>query len=519
MSGRASLSEGAAFGILSFGVMAVLGVGGGIVIARLYGIETVGAFALAYAPVAICGTLSTMQEQAALVRELATLPPRAPRITGLFVSVMAFSAGLTLMVGVVVGALAAWVLSGPIDRPDLVVPALVLLLEYMLLSNTAWNVDMVFGAFRAGRQLFWIRLGHMLTHLSIAIGLSFVLDSVWGLVLAQVGAAAVSLVARIVVVRAFMRLLVARDVVRDGLRTLPDVLRFGGKVAPGWIADGIGVEAGTVLLGLTASVPAVGAWSRAWQLARRLFDPAFRITEMLFPTLVERREKSDHVGFDRALLDSSRVVAIALLLPAAVAGGAADGVMDLFGPGFDRAAEALALLLLVAVIHSVTAIMTHALLALNEPWTSTRVSVVRLAIIIGLGIPLTMAMEVTGMAIAMLAGFVVDAVWRVAATRPHLQASGLLPWPMRSVLAAVAAYAGGFAAARVLDRQIEGLLGLVAALPAGSLVFGSIFVLMGGVTAADRSRLEALRSRLRPRPETPVDPASGLEPRQPPILK
>lgn len=519
MSRRASLSEGAAFGILSFALMAVLGVGGGIVIARLYGIEVVGAYALAYAPVAICGTLSTMQEQAALVRELATLPARAPRITGLFASVMVFSTALTLVVGIVTAVIAAVVLSGPIGRPDLVVPALVLLAEYVLVSNTAWNVDMVFGAFRAGRQLFWVRLLHAVSYLAVAIGLSFAIDTVWGLVLAQVAAAIVSLVARGFVVRVFMRLLVPITVLRDGLRTLPDILRFGTKIAPGWVADGVSLEAGTWLLGLTASVPAVGAWSRAWQLARRLFDPTYRITEMLFPTLVERRAKDDRIGFDRALLDSSRLMAVALLLPAAVAGGAADAVMDLFGPGFDRAADALAVLLLVAVIHSITAMMSHALLAFGKPWTVTAISVTRAVIVVALGVPLTISLEVTGMALAMLAGFLVDLIWRVAATRPHLAAAGMLPWPTRSVVAAGLAYAAGFATARGIDTAVDGLLGLGAALIAGTLAFALVFPVAGGPTSGDRDRVRALRDRLRRRQTAPVEPATGLVPSDPPIIK
>jgi hypothetical protein len=86
-------------------------------------------------------------------------------------------------------------------------------------------------------------------------------------------------------------------VVREEMRFFPEILRFGVRVAPATIADGISLESGTLILGVTASVPAVGAWSRAWMLARRLLDPTWRIAEMLFPTLVERRSSEDHAGF------------------------------------------------------------------------------------------------------------------------------------------------------------------------------------------------------------------------------
>jgi O-antigen/teichoic acid export membrane protein len=515
VSERASYSEGAAFGLVSFALVAVIGVGGSIVIARIYGIEVVGAYALAYAPVGICGTLSTLQEQAAFVRETAVLPARAPRITGLFAAVLAFSTGLTLLVATITGVVAYLVLSGPIGQPELVVPAIVLLVEYVLLSNTSWNLDMVFSAFRAGRHLLWVRLLLAVVYLGSAIGLSFVFDSVWGLVLAQVAAAVISLAARIVAVRTFMRLAVRPEVIRDGMRSFPEILRFGAKVAPTGVADGISVEASTWILGVTSSLPAVGAWTRAWQLSRRLLDPTYRIVEVLFPTLVERRASGDHRGFDGALLQSSRLMGSALLFPAAVAGGAADGVMDLFGPGFDRAAPAFALLLLVPAAYCVTSLMSQALIALNRPATASKLSVIRMLLLIALGIPLAIWLDITGMALATLAAYAVGVALSFVIMRPHLvtQTRGLLF--RRSVAVAAGAYTVGFAAARAVDAQTDGLLGLVAAMAAGSIAFLAVFVLAGGPTPADRARVTILRARLTsrrqptPQPVPPVHPGPG----------
>jgi O-antigen/teichoic acid export membrane protein len=514
VSGRASFRESFLFGILSFGALAVLGVASGIVIARAYGIEVVGAYALAYAPVGVCGTLSTMQEQAALVKEVAVLERRDPRITGLFAAVSAFSAGLTLLVGVVTGLVSAWLLAGPIGRPDLVLPAVVLLVEFALVSKVAWNLDWVFAAFRAGRQLFWIRLAHALVYLAFVVGLSFVMDSVWALVLGQVGGAVTSLAARVILVRAFMRLRVGLDVLREGLREFPKVLRFGSKLAGGFVAEGASVEAGTWLLGLTTNVAAVGAWNRAWQLVRRLMDPTYRVAEILFPTLVERRAAGDQAGFDRALLDSSRVVGAGLLLVAAVLGGAADGVMDVYGPGFDQAAPALAMLLVVPALYCLTTLQSQALLAVDRPLTVTKITVTRALIVIGGGVPLTLVMGLTGMALATLVAYAVDLAWRVAVTRPHLAVSGPLPWPARTVLATVVAYAAGFGVARAIDAANDGVAGLLVAMVAGTLAFVALFVLAGGLTSADRARLRSLADRLRAR-RAPASALAHAEPGAP----
>ena len=53
---------------------------------------------------------------------------------------------------------------------------------------------------------------------------------------------------------------------------------------------------------------------------------------MVFPTLVERHVGEDQSGFDRALLDSQRYIAAAMLLPAAAGGGAAVGDHGVSGP-------------------------------------------------------------------------------------------------------------------------------------------------------------------------------------------
>lgn len=158
MSSRASFRRGFAFGSLSFVSTALLALVASVVTARLYGLHVVGEFALiSVLPNAVM-FLSTTQEQPALVRALASIEPRDPEVTGLAGAVFLFSFALTMVVSVVAAGVCYLVFQGPLNRPELFLPAIVSLAIYALFANTAWNADTVLTAFRAGRPLFWVRL-------------------------------------------------------------------------------------------------------------------------------------------------------------------------------------------------------------------------------------------------------------------------------------------------------------------------------------------------------------------------
>jgi O-antigen/teichoic acid export membrane protein len=277
------------------------------------------------------------------------------------------------------------------------------------------------------------------------------------------------------------------------------MIRFGAKLAPGGAAEGIGYQTGTWVLGITSSIANVGAWSRGWGLAQRLTDPSVRIVEMLFPTLIERRAGDDRAGFIRAVADSARLSAAALLLPGAVGGGAAVGVMELFGPGFSRAAEALAFLLLIPALHAVSNVQGAALAAGDRPLVSSVVTVGRTVVLVIAGIALSAWIGITGMALAMLLAYVIEVVWFALLVRSTFGSPGRILWPYRSFVAMVLAYGGGFAVARLLDGALSGVLGLGAGLVGGSIAYAAIFLLAGGLTAQDRTHVAALRRRLRAR--------------------
>jgi O-antigen/teichoic acid export membrane protein len=497
---RASYSEGVAFAVLSFASIAVVGLVSSIVVARAYGIDAVGEFAIALAPSAALATLSQLREQAALVRELALLPPRAPRITGLFAAVLTFSLGLTIVTGLLVAVATWFVLSGPVGREDLFLPAIALIAIYTFLENTCWNLDVVFSSFRAGRQLFWVRLVHAVGYVGYAIAFNLVMgDDVWGLVAATCAAIVTVLLHRLILVRRFMRLAVARGEIRSGFTALPGLIRFGVKVAPGAIADGVARQSSIWVLSITVPVTAVGAFNRAWLVVTRLIELNNRVTEMLFPTLVERRASGDRRGFDRASVDSIRYCTAGMLLPAAAGGGAAHGVMQLFGPGFELASDALALLLLVPALAAIAGIQTSVLWSDNRPWLSTIITTSRAVVTVGLTILLALSDGVTGAAVAMVVAYLLDVVWSFAVMRQSWSTPLRELWPFRGMVAVGLAYAVSFAAARGIDAELTGVSGTFAALVAGTLAYVAVAVGVGGVIERDRERLTQLRARrLRP---------------------
>jgi O-antigen/teichoic acid export membrane protein len=235
-------------------------------------------------------------------------------------------------------------------------------------------------------------------------------------------------------------------------------------------------------------------------------DPTHRVAEMLLPALVARRAAGDHQGFDRALADSARYLATGLLLLAAAAGGAAYGVMDLYGEGFSRGADALTLVLLVPVAYCISTLNGQALIAVDRPLVTSMISVVRTVLIIALGAVLAVAIGVTGMALAMLAGWIVDVAWKTLAVRRHIKTPLASLLPPRVAAAPVLAYGAGLGVSRLADSAVGGVPGLLLALTAGGAAFVGTFLLVGGVVERDRERLGALGRRLRGRVAVAVEP-------------
>jgi O-antigen/teichoic acid export membrane protein len=495
--GRATYRSGFFFGTLSFLGTAVIGFVSTIVTARLYGVEVIGEFTLAAAPAGILFVLSTVKEQQALIREINDLPPRHPRVTQLFAAVFTFSWALTVVVATLDVIVCWFVFHGPLDAPQLFAPAAVSVLGYVLVTNTGWNIDTIFSAFVAGRQLFWVRLCEASGFIVIAVAAGIAWKSVWSLVIATIGASLVALLLRAAMMRRFVRGRLSWGEYRSGLSVLPGLLPFGLRATPGQMAQGISQQAGVWALGIVGSTSMVGAYSRAISIPQRLQQASLRVTEVLYPTLVGRHSQGDGHGFDRALIDSIRYEVAGMLLLAAAIGGAAHSVLEIFGPGFDQATTALALLMLYPALASITVAQTQGLWAVNRPGTTSVISIARMAITIGLLIALTPPLGITGPAVALLAGYASGVLFSGIALRPFLSRRLRATWPIRERLAVLIAFGTAFLAAHAVEHLLPTTLGTLLSLVAGTVAYVPVFALCGGLNARDRERLRQLLARTR----------------------
>ncbi len=483
---------------MSFLAIGVVGALTTLLISRIYGVTLIGQFALAFAPVLVIALISTAKEQAALVKEIADLPPRHPRVTELFAAVFTFSSGLTLVVSLLSLPI-VWILfSGPLHQPELVVPAYVNIAGYAIVTNTAWNFDAIFSTFVAGRQLFAVRMYEALSVMAITTGLGLAWHSIWGLVLGTIGGSLTALLHRILLVRAFVRFRVSRSEYRTGLQALPGLLRFGIKVTPGGIAQGVAMQAGIwALAAFGSSVATVGAYSRAQSIPERLQLVNQLVGQFLYPTLVGRRGRGDGAGFDRALIDSIRYVLVGTLLIAAAFGGSAHLLLGIFGPGFNRAASALAILMLSPVLAAVWGSQNMAFLAVGRPGLTSTLALARLALTIVLTVVLTPTIGIAGPAIAVVAGSLLQVCWGLVEMRALLSEPLRVTWPIRERLPPAVAYACGFGAALAVEHVVPTTVGLLLSLSAGTLAYLGALVLTGGLNARDRHRLAEGADRLR----------------------
>ncbi|HEX4753922.1 MAG TPA: polysaccharide biosynthesis C-terminal domain-containing protein [Solirubrobacterales bacterium] len=481
------------FGALSFVASALLAIASSIIVARIYGIAVIGQFALVSAPAAVVWFLSNAGEQVASVRLLVGLPRRHPRITGIFFVVFSFSMVLTTVVGLLVLVATYFLLNGPVHHPGLFGAAAVNTLGCIFVSNVAWNLETPFTAFMAGRELFWIRLAQPIVFIIVAAGLSFVETDVWALVIATIASWGFSLLHRAFAIRPFVDLRPRAKEIREATSVLPEILSFGIRIVPGMLATGVAYEVGIWILGASQSISAVGAYSRAWNVIRRFIEVNWRVAEMLFPSLLQRREQEDSVGFARAALDTMRYVLFLALLPAAVGGGGAEPVMAIFGPGFRQAGTAFAILLLAPGLSLLQTVQEIVLLAKERPTAVSIASIGQMLATVILTVVLTPRLGINGPAIGMLAGYAAVIAYQQWSLHGNYGAPVRTFFPARHLLGVVAAYAVAFAVSRLLADAIGSeILALVAIAIVGTLTYLATFLLICRPLPRDRERLRSL---------------------------
>ena len=468
----ATLRRGMSFAAASFGINGVLGLVGAVITSRLYGVDVMGQYALVIAPWLMLIQLSSVAERVALVREIAGLPARSPRVTGVFVPVLGFSVLLTVLMSIPVMLVAAAIFRGPANQPQLVLPALIVVIAYILLDNTSANFDAIFSAFRSGRDLFVGRIVQIVAFPVFALLLVSWEKTVRSLTIATVVAMLLSMVVRVVMVRAYLTVKASGTAIRQGLRDLPGLLLFGLKVVPGQLIGGFVDQTATWVLGAVAPISVVGSWSRAFQLSQRMNEAGYRICEILYPTLVQRHREGDVEGFGRALARTIRFSSILMFVIAAVVGGAANGVLSIFGPGFQEAAGAFAVLLFLFAVAVIAMAFGQGVLAAGHPHQLTVTAVIRSVLALGLMVPGAIYGGALGAALGLLISTAIEVVilvWLIV----HYVGRHSLPGT-RFIVALTTATAAGFAVSRVIDIATPRFLGVILSLVLGTVAFGGI---------------------------------------------
>ena len=477
--------------VLSFSSNLVLGLLSAVVVSRLYGVAAIGEFALISAPYVLVSQFSSVGEQVALVRTLASESAASARATSVFLVVLGFSTALTVVAAAIAAPIAVLLLRGPAGQSELVAPALILLATYVVFGNVAWNCDMAQTAFRGTRALLISRFLDvtLLLLLSVVLALTGRADS-GGLVLATVVSLGSTLLLRLYLLRTVLTVPPSRAALRDAVRELPELLRFGIKIVPGALAQAATAQAGIWIISAVRTVDVVGAYSRANNLATRLGDAGLRLGEVILPSLSQSVHEGDYAGASARFSRWQRVIVLGLLAAVAPLAGAAEGVLGIFGPGFSSAWLVLGLLLFAYGAGIVNAIQVQFLFALGHPGQVSQLMLGRAAMTLVLTAPLTFFYGATGAAAALLGGFLLELLLALRVLqrrlRPHEAEITPLPWVSLGL-----ATAGAWVSARLVDRALVGLPGAAVAVAAGIAAYAVVVLARRLVTVAELRALAA----------------------------
>ena len=329
----------------------VLGLASAVVTARVFGVEVIGAFALAALLTGSLHMVSNVREQGGLVRELTRHPAGAPESRALLWLVLGFSAALTLAILVPFSALSVWLLRSVFEQPDLVAPFFVLAGAYLLLDNTSFNLDAPLVAYRDGRAVWIVRMAITATMILGALVCALADErSLWALVGITVAASAVGVLLRLRAVGRLTGLRTGRREIEAVRGRLRPIVWFGIRQTPLNYTETAIEYADTAVLGASVPLASVGAYSRAYTLYRRAGQVPVALSRLYFPTLTALFHRGERDAMLRVHRLSTRYLTL-LLLPAAtwLAAGA-PAVLAIFGPGFDAGATALSILIFAVVL-------------------------------------------------------------------------------------------------------------------------------------------------------------------------
>ena len=382
-----------------------------LVISRLYGAAILGEYALALTAAVLLPAITTLGEQIALVRFLAMEPPRGERGSGVVLATLTLSYALTLVISPLVVAGSVMYLNHAARLPEAVAPMAWLVLDYIFVDKLSWNLDGVLSAYRAAGALAIASVLNVAVFTIVAIGLGLADRSVWSLTIAYLASSAVALAFRLWAVRRYLRVRIPWDSYRQGLRELPDIVRFGLRVQPGVLSRVLTSQSALWVLGATASVATVGAFTRAQSITIRIADLNDRLAAVIYPSLVRRAHVDDGGTslIDDVVTSLGRTFA-PLLVAICAAAGASYTILSVFGQDFVSAEAALAILLIATGISTATMIFGEAVTALDRAAVTSWGYVLGLATVLATLVPLARLFGATGAALAFLAGILASSV-------------------------------------------------------------------------------------------------------------
>jgi O-antigen/teichoic acid export membrane protein len=454
----------------------VLGLASAIITARVFGAEVIGAFALAALLTGSLHLVSNLREQGGLVRELTRHARSAPEPPALLWVTLALSAAITLVVLVPFAALSVWLLTDVFDRPELVLPFAVLAAGYLLLDNTSFNLDAPLVAYRDGRSLWFARMAMSVAMIAGAlICAALGEERIGGLVACTVASSVAGLGVRTAAVRQLTGLRTGRRELAWARGQLRQIISFGVRAAPLNFTEAAIGYADTAILGANATLTTIGAYNRAYGLYQRAASLPVSLSRLYFPTMSALHHRGDRAAMARVHRLSTRYLALVLAPAATWLAASAPAVLAIFGPGFDAAATALAILAAVVVLDCWSRPAGGVLWAADRPGVVSLVYGGVAALNVGLCLLLIPTHGLTGAALANLGGWLISAAVLPLLAAGELERGRLAMFdaPFALRLAGVCAV---LAVALIPLRALDGallwqLLALAPALALGLLLF------------------------------------------------
>jgi O-antigen/teichoic acid export membrane protein len=385
--------------------------------ARLYGAEVLGVSALASSPWLLAMSISNFGEGTALVRALAQLPRRSPNTLTLTGVTVALSTAWTAIVCVVVGAIAAMLVSTVAGHRDVLLSALVLTATFVLFVNPSWVLQSPFIAYASAVDLAIARLLPAFCFLAGSLAFGLLDASLWSLIAAWVAAAAVGVAYTVVRAPAFVAGRISRRRVRAATSEIRALLTFAARTWPGNFGNALSSQTGLwVIAGLNGNTQA-GVYSRVLGVQERAGDLSVRLQDGLFPAMVRLHEAGEADELRAAwwrIMSPATALAAALIVPIAVNAGAA---MAVLGPEFESGVSALRWVLVASWMLLLLNGAVSVFYATNRAGLSSIVTVTKTLAILALTVPATWAYGLSGAACTYALAISAEVVVRAAILR------------------------------------------------------------------------------------------------------